>query len=134
MRIQDKISEINHYLSELESFIPNSFNEYETDIKLKAACERYYEKITQAILDLIMLILKEKGYRIPEESKEALEILCQEKIITKELADKLKQAKGMRNVLAHQYGNIDDNLVFESITKELIKDTKRFIKSIKKKI
>lgn len=134
MRIKDKIKEINTYLAELESFMPESFAEYNNDLKLKAACERYFEKITQAIIDLAKLILKEKGYKMPEEREELLDVLEKERIITTELSINLKQAKGMRNILAHRYGNIDNEIVFNSITKEITRDAKRFVKEIKKKV
>jgi uncharacterized protein YutE (UPF0331/DUF86 family) len=37
-----------------------------------------------------------------------------------------------RNILAHEYGEVDDEIVFNSIKDELEKDVKGFIKSIKK--
>jgi len=38
----------------------------------------------------------------------------------------------MRNVISHQYGKVDDELVFEAITQELEKDIKEFIEGIEK--
>jgi uncharacterized protein YutE (UPF0331/DUF86 family) len=35
--------------------------------------------------------------------------------IDKRLSSKLKEAKGMRNIIAHEYGNIDDKIVFKSM-------------------
>ena len=51
MRIKDKIKEIEGYLSELSEIIPKSFEEYK-EIKNKAACERYFEKIIESVIDL----------------------------------------------------------------------------------
>lgn len=39
----------------------------------------------------------------------------------------LKNAKGMRNIISHQYGKIDDEVVFEAITEELCRDIKKFV-------
>lgn len=132
MRINDKIEEIENYLSELLEIIPKSFDGYLHDLKTKAACERYFEKIIEAIIDLAFLIIKDKNFKIPEDDKNAFDILVEEEIISKELAEKLKDAKGMRNLIAHEYGIVDDELVFHSITEELEKDTKEFIKNIKR--
>ena len=110
MRINDKIREIEDYLSELEEIMPKNFHEYKTDLKTKAAFERYFEKIIEAVIDLAFLIIKDKGYKIPEEDKEAFDILANEKIIPQELATKFKEAKGMRNIISHEYGKIDDEL------------------------
>lgn len=134
MRVQDKINEINHCLSEVESFTPKSFNDYKTDLKVKAACERYFEKITEATIDLAKLMLRHKGMEIPKENKDIFNILERKEIISKNLSFNLKQAKSMRNILIHQYGNINDKTVFESLTKELIRDVREFIKAIKKNI
>ncbi|MBU4493531.1 MAG: DUF86 domain-containing protein [Nanoarchaeota archaeon] len=131
MRINDKIREIEDYLSELEGIMPKNFHEYKTDLKTKAACERYFEKIIEAVIDLAFLIIKDKGYKIPEEDKEAFDILANEKIIPQELSIKLKEAKGMRNIIAHEYGKIDDELIFHSITQELESDVSELIKSIR---
>src|SRR3989344_1487222 len=131
MRIDEKIKEIETYLCELLDFAPDNFEAYINDPKTKAACERYFEKIIGAIIDLCFLIIKNLNLKIPEEDKQAFEILVNEKIIPKELGEKFKEAKGMRNVISHEYGNIDDELVFESITKELEKDVNELIKNIK---
>jgi len=44
----------------------------------------------------------------------------------------MKQAKGMRNIIAHEYGTIDDEIVFETITREIIKDTREFLNELDK--
>ena len=56
------------------------------------------------------------------------------KIIPESLCKKLKEAKGMRNIIAHEYGKIDDELVFEAITEQLEKDINEFISLIKEEI
>ena len=112
--------------------MPADFQNYTGDFQKKAACERYFEKIVEAIIDLAFLIIKEKKYKIPEEDKEAFEILAKEKIISLETAQKMKEAKGMRNFIAHEYGKIDDKIVYTAITEEIEKDTKQLLKEIRK--
>ena len=131
-RLKSKIQELEHYLCELKSIIPPSYELYVSDLKTKAACERYFEKIIEATVDVAFLILKEKQIPSPEEDKAAFETLSKENIISLELADRLKEAKGMRNILAHEYGIVDDVLVFSSVTSELLLDVTLFITSVKK--
>ncbi len=130
MRITDKIEEIEGYLQELSEIMPSSMEEYQ-EFKTKAACERYFEKIIEAVVDLAFLVIKDKSLKIPEDDKGAFDILSEKEIISKKIAEKLKEAKGMRNLLAHKYGSVDDEIVFESVTEELEKDVKEFIKQIK---
>ena len=131
-RINDKIEEIERYLQELSEIMPHNFEEYKFDFKTSAACERYSEKIIGAIIDAAFLIIKENKLKIPEEEKQSLDILFEESIISNKLKERLKDDKGMRNILAHEYGKIDDKIVFESIKNELIFDAEEFIKQIKK--
>ena len=130
-RITDKIKEVKGFLDELEGIAPSSFNEYESSIEKKAACERYAEKIVEAATDLAFLIIKNKKLRLPEDDIDAFNILLENKIIDGILAAKLKNAKGMRNIIAHAYGRVDDEIVFKSITKELVNDVKAFIGKFK---
>ena len=132
-KIKDKIEEIEGYLDELSSIIPSSLRDYKQNFEKKAACERYFEKIIEAATDLAFLIIKKEKLKMPEEDKETFDILAKGEIISNELAIKLKDAKGMRNILSHQYGNVDDEIVFESITEELDKDVREFIKLLEKK-
>ena len=76
------------------------------------------------------ITIKDKKLAIPEDDKQAFDILSSNKIISQELSEKLKDTKGMRNVIVHEYGRIDDDKIFYSITEELEKDTKEFINNI----
>ncbi|MDP2750321.1 MAG: DUF86 domain-containing protein [Nanoarchaeota archaeon] len=132
-KINDKIEEIEKYLDELSSIMPADFEEYKQNFEKKAACERYFEKITESIVDLAFLVIKDRDLKIPEEDKETFDILADDKIIPLDLAPRLKDAKGMRNIISHQYGNVDDEIVYESITKELERDVEELIRHVKKK-
>ena len=130
-RINDKIIQIKIYIKEFKTIIPDSFADYINNIEKKAACERYIEKIVEASTDLAFLIIKLKKFRIPEDDADAFNIIFENNIISKDLCSKLKKAKGMRNILAHQYGKIDDELIFESMKKELLKDINEFVDVVK---
>ena len=131
-RIKDKINEINSYIEELKSIAPSTLEEYKSSILKKAACERYVEKIVESITDLAFLVIKTGNLRIPEDDVDAFKILLENNIIESDLAVKLKNAKGMRNIISHQYGKIADEVVYESIANELIEDSEKFIKEIEK--
>lgn len=130
-RIEDKIIEIETFLEELLSVLPKDFENYKEDWKIRDICERHFEKIIEASVDLSFMIIKNKGLITPKDDKNSFDILNQENIISDELAEKLKEAKGMRNIIAHEYGKIEDEIVFESVTEHLEKDIKEFISIIK---
>lgn len=131
-RIDDKINEIKKYLDELAGIIPDNFEKYTSSNLVKAACERYFEKIIESIVDTAFMIIAKKKFEIPEDDIDAFKILFEHKIIKEDLYKKLKNAKGMRNIITHEYGKIDDKVVFESITEELEKDVRQFCEIIEK--
>lgn len=132
-RITDKIKEIEQYLSELAGIMPQTFEEYSSDNLVKAACERYFEKIVEAATDLAFLVIAKNKFKVPEDDIDAFRILSEKKIISEDLYKKLKGAKGMRNILAHQYGKVEDELVFEAVTERLENDVNLFLKEIASK-
>ena len=130
-RIKDKIKEIEEYVDQLKEMVPESLEEYKSNREKKAACERYVEKIVEAVTDLAFLIIKTKKMRIPEDDADAFTILLENKIIDNGLAMRLKNAKGMRNIISHQYGKVDDEIVFEAITEDIDRDVMIFIDKAK---
>ncbi|MFH0837564.1 MAG: DUF86 domain-containing protein [Candidatus Aenigmatarchaeota archaeon] len=111
--------------------VPKNLSVYEKDFKTKAACERYVGKIIEAITDIAVLVIKEKGFELPENELIAFDILRNNNIILPDFTEKLKDAKRMRNIIAHYYGKVDDEIIFNSIKNELIKDAKAFIRAIR---
>ena len=135
-RINDKIKEIEEYLSDLEELMPSDLEEYQSNKAIKAACERYAERIIEAIVDLAFLTAKELKINIPEQTTdtEIFDILKGKNAISPELSKKLQEAKGMRNILAHEYGKINDEIVFEALKEELPDDAREFIKSVRERL
>ena len=131
-RINDKIQEIEKFLEELEPIIPENFEEYKINLQIKAACERYFEKIIEATVDLVFLIIKKRKLQQPRDDENAFYVLYKNNIISEDLQKRLKAAKGMKNIIAHQYGKIDDEKVFNSLKEELINDINQFIEEVNK--
>ncbi|MCK5282185.1 MAG: DUF86 domain-containing protein [Nanoarchaeota archaeon] len=131
-RIEDKILGIEQYIIELGGILPDSLKKYESNIEKKAACERYFEKIIESAVDLAFLLIKSRNLTLPEDDIDAFSVLQKSKIITEKTANKLKDAKRIRNIIIHQYSRIDDAIVFKSIKEELKKDIKDYIKEVNK--
>lgn len=129
-RIKDKIIQIEKFFEELKDIVPSNIDKYRPNLEKKAACERYAEKIIEAVVDLAFLVIHQKKFKLPEDDIDAFNILCENKFIDNNLAIKLQHAKGMRNIIVHEYGRINDDIVFHSITEELEKDVKEFVKAV----
>ena len=130
-RKEDKIEEIEIFIQHLESVLPLDFESYKSDFRIKAICERYFEKIVEAVIDLAFIYIKEKELRMPENEEQTFDILKNTGIISEELCFNLKDAKSMRNFIIHRYGKINDNLVFHAVTEQLIPDVTKFLEALK---
>ena len=129
-RIKDKIKEIETFLDQLKSIVPDSLEIYKADLKEKLACERLVQKIIEALLDLAFLTIKTKKLELPEDDLDAFALLEGSNILDKNISQKLKDAKGMRNIIIHQYGRIDDELIFNAANEELAEDAEAMITQI----
>jgi uncharacterized protein YutE (UPF0331/DUF86 family) len=131
-RIEEKISDVKKYLKELAEIMPVNFEEYSKSNLIKAACERYVEKIIEGIIDVAFILIRMKKFELPEDDIDAFRILLNHKIVNEGLYQKLKLAKGMRNILVHEYGKIDDKIIFDSISEDLNKDVTSFLEELEK--
>ncbi|HBE81115.1 MAG TPA: hypothetical protein DDW65_25495 [Firmicutes bacterium] len=64
-------------------------------LNLQRACE--------AAIDLAMHLVSERKLGIPQNSRDAFELLFQNQIITEKLAIRLKAMVGFRNIVIHDY-------------------------------
>lgn len=92
-------------------------------LNLQRACE--------AAIDLAMHIVSEKKLGIPQNSRDAFEVLIVNKIIDNSLAGKLKAMIGFRNIAVHNYQALNLEIVREIIEKHT-EDFKEFIYQINK--
>jgi uncharacterized protein YutE (UPF0331/DUF86 family) len=56
---------------------------------------------------------------LPAEEDDLFEKLAERGILARPMADGVRQMKGLRNILVHEYARIDDALVFENVRHRL---------------
>jgi len=130
-RIEGKIKDIEKYLDSLNSFKPETLEEYEKDEEARWACERACERIAEAIIDLAIFIIRYKEIIYNDEDEKAFGVLLKNNIINDNLYKRLHNLKGMRDHIAHRYGEIDNEIVFEAINEEIEKDVDEFLEIAK---
>ena len=114
-RILSKLDELDSYLMELEEVAPKNFEEYVGSIEKKRACERLLHILIECVIDTCALMVKGLRLGLPSGEEDLFEKLEKRKIITNEVKGKLKTMRGFRNILVHRYGEVDDELVFNSL-------------------
>ena len=111
-RVLAKIDALDQYLRELREILPGSFEEYKR-IEKKRACERLLQVSIECVIDLCGLIVAGLRLGLPAEEDDLFEKLEQAGIISSSRKEALKGMKSFRNILVHEYGRVDDLMVYE---------------------
>ena len=131
--IETKISHIQKYLNLLNRYKKFSQKEIEQNPDLKGALERYLYLAVQATLDLGEAIISFKEFRRPGAYTEVFYILDEEKLISKDLSEKLVNMTKFRNIIAHDYEKVDFGILYDALQNRLI-DIEAFIYAVREKL
>ena len=91
------------------------------------------QRACEAAIDLAMHIVSEKKLGIPQNSRDAFEVLNSNNIIDNRLMKNLKSMVGFRNIVVHNYQAVNLSIIQEIIEKHL-SDFSRFIEVILKRL
>lgn len=131
--IESKISSILKYLKILKGYQTLSQEELENDVTLKGAVERYLYLLSQATIDLAESLIALKDLRRPSTYSENFHILQEEKYLSAELTEKLINMARFRNIIAHDYEDLDFGIIYDILQNHL-QDIEEFLKQIKNKL
>ncbi len=132
-RLYEKMDELEKYLRELDEYLPEEEENYLKNGLRKRACERTFQLASENLLDICNLIISEKGFGIPTDSKDCVRKLAENGVILGSLSTRLEELVGFRNLLVHQYGRVDDSKAYSYLNVES-KDFYEFIETINKYI
>lgn len=121
-RIADAVEEIERNVSRLRRHQTLPLAEYQdpSNLETREAVERKFVKLTAATVDAAETILRAERGTPPDHRKKTITGLREEGIVDEELASKLHEAIGFRDVLAHSYGPIvDDDIVYDALQHSL---------------
>ena len=92
---------------------------FEEDLMKQDAIAVNLQRAAEQVLDLANHVIKQKKLGLPKESRESFDILSRDGVIPGELAEKLKGMVGLRNVLVHQYEELDLKIMVDVIEHHL---------------
>ena len=81
--------------------------------------ERYLHLATEAAIDLANHWISQRRLRVPETNRDTFSILEDAGEIDADLAERLRGWAGFRNVLVHQYANIDHRVSFRALRENM---------------
>ncbi|HEX9722339.1 MAG TPA: DUF86 domain-containing protein [Candidatus Paceibacterota bacterium] len=130
--VESKISSIRKYLKLLERYKTYEQKEIENNPDLKGAFERYLYLAAQATIDLAEAVIAFKDFRRPTTYSDAFYVLDQEGFLAKELSEKLINMAKFRNIIAHDYEDVDFKIVYDAGQNRLV-DIKQFIAVVRER-
>ncbi len=127
--IENKISAAQKYLKILERYKKYTEKEIEEDLDIRGAFERYIYLAIQSTIDLAEAVISYKNLRKPSTMSEAFYILNEEGIISSDSKTKMSKMVGFRNLIAHDYDEINYEIAY-SILQEGLNDIYEFLRTI----
>jgi uncharacterized protein YutE (UPF0331/DUF86 family) len=118
-RILVKIDQLEGYLKELREILPEDFATYQK-VEKKRACERLLQVSIEAVIDICHLLVSGLRLGIPSEEDDLFEKLAAAGILSPQTSEAIKEMKGFRNILVHEYARIDDKIVHEIARTRLV--------------
>jgi len=129
--VVNKLSSLEETLEKLKKYQAMSKDEYFADERNELSVERLLQTGLETVVDIARYLIIENKLQKPGEKNSEFEILANSGIVSGELAVKLTKAKSFRNVLVHDYLDVDPEIVYENLQNNL-GDIEQFVIVISK--
>lgn len=126
-----RLAKLDDYVFRLKRFEDIKLKDYLNDYDLQAIVERNLQLAIQVCIDITNYIIARKKLTFPIEQENIFLLMGREGIIPQKLAARIKGMVNFRNILVHDYTEIDSERVFK-ILKQGLKDFNEFAKAIVK--
>ncbi len=121
--VEQKIKLIEKEFEDLEKLSKFSFQEIVSDFLKQNSLERILEKIINRAIDINQHLIAElsKEELPPQSYKETFLKLAEFGVCPREFVENIAKSVGTRNVLVHDYNNVDYSKIYSSIA-DCLKD------------
>lgn len=123
------MKKLDEYQRSLLRFKDLSLDEYLKNDDIQTIVERKLQLSIQTCIDIANYIIARERLRIPDEEGNIFLVLAEEGIISNELGQRMKGMVNFRNILVHEYLEIDGEIVHRNLTRNL-EDFNQFAKAV----
>ena len=117
--VATKLERAHEYTNDLAEMRGIPKEEYVSDVVLQRAVERTLMNLIQSCIDLAQHVRAANGISAGGTAKDEIQALGELEIISRDTQQKIKEAAVFRNILAHQYGEVDHDVVYEVLHEDL---------------
>lgn len=126
--VERRLFKLEQSLRKLKELSKVSWDEYKKDEGVQDRVERNLQIAAQSCIDIGSHVIADREYRPPYGYGDIFTVLMEEGLLPEALADTMKQIAGFRNILVHDYLEVDPKIVYDSLKK--IDDFNKFAKYV----
>jgi uncharacterized protein YutE (UPF0331/DUF86 family) len=106
-----KLTELETYLKQVKEYSGISVEQYQADWKIQRIVERTLQLMVEVCVDIANHIISDRDLAVPTSYANTFEILNRSGLISNELVQTMVRMAKFRNILAHQYTEVDAAIV-----------------------
>ena len=118
-----KLSELDDYHRQIKEYDKITVKQYSDDWKVQRIIERTLQMMIETCVDIASHIIADKGYRVPKSYSDTFKVLHEENIVDSRLFNSLNKMAKFRNIIVHDYAEIDPEILL-MIIKDNVSDLK----------
>ncbi len=124
-KIIQKFQQLDEFLRLLKKISKTPIKSFLKDKVMIGGAKYYLQVSIECCLDVTNHIIASERFRAPKDYADSFMIIEEERLISGDQGQRLRQMAKFRNRLVHLYGEIDNAYVYEFIKKD-IKDIEEF--------
>ncbi|MGY5871890.1 MAG: DUF86 domain-containing protein [Candidatus Thorarchaeota archaeon] len=128
--VERRLAKILEEVDFLNSIRKQELDDFLRDGKSLRSTAKAIETIVQSIIDISSHIVAQNHWGVTDTYRNTIALLATHQVISEDLSANLQQVVAMRNILVHQYLDVDFRIVWESL-EELVEDAPTYIRAIK---
>lgn len=124
-----RMTKLAEYVQLLRKLTEHSREEFVREPFVHGNAERYLQLAIQSAIDIGNHLLSDKKLPTPKDYREIFLILSEAGLLSRPLAERLASAAGLRNILVHDYLDIDRDRIYEFL-RERLGDFEQFARAV----
>lgn len=114
-----RAEKIDQHLHKINSHRKISLKDYLANESVQDVVEYNLFQIVNHIIDIVEHIVVDEDYGLPESAYDAVQILISKKAIDVKTGELLRKMIGVRNIIAHEYINLQKDIIHDILSKYL---------------
>lgn len=118
--INKKISVIKEHLNFLDANKKNmTAQNIKKNFSLRLEVSYSLQTLIQACIDICTHLASDEEWELPDNAGQAFKIALRHKVISSKVSEELQNAVRLRNVIVHQYDELDEKIIEDVIQHRL---------------